>query len=110
MGHNDRVSSWGRTWALAACAAAGIGLLFAAQWVLASGTSSPTVSFSYALAWVLPEWALWAALSPVVFAIAARFPLSRSTWRVAAAVHAGAAIALGVAHAAAFALVTWRLP
>jgi two-component system, LytTR family, sensor kinase len=110
MRHNRGVSSWRETWAFAAAAAAVIGFLFAAQWVLASGTAGPTVAWSYALAWVLPEWFLWAALSPLVFALAARFPFARSTWRVAVVVHGLAALALGVAHAAAFALVTWQLP
>ena len=104
------MTSWRTTWAIAAGVATVLGLLLAAQWVLASGATAPTTPLSYALAWVLPEWYLWAALSPLVFALAARFPLSRATWRVALGVHAGAAAALGVTHAAAFALVTWRLP
>jgi two-component sensor histidine kinase len=97
-------------WALPFGVATALGLLLAAQWVLASGTSGPTIAWSYALAWVMPEWYLWAALTPPVFALAGRFPIGRATWPTAAPVHAAAAGLLGVAHAAAFALVTWRLP
>ena len=109
IGHNQTVRRWG-TWALSFGVATALGLLLAAQWVLASGTAGPSIAWSYALAWVMPEWYLWAALSPLVFALAGRFPFSRSTWRRSIAVHLVAAALLGVAHAAAFALVTWRLP
>ena len=90
--------------------ATAVGLLFAAQWVLASGTAGPSIAWSYALAWVMPEWYLWAALTPLVFVLAGRFPIGRATWRLSAPLHAAVAGVLGVAHAAAFALVTWRLP
>jgi two-component system, LytTR family, sensor kinase len=87
-----------------------IGLLFAAQWVLASAAVGRPVEWSYVLAWVLPEWLLWAALAPVVFAIARRFPVRRATWRRVAPVHVLAAVALAGVHAVAFAMVTWPLP
>jgi len=87
-----------------------IGLLFAVQWVLASTAIGHPEPWSYVLAWVLPEWFLWAALAPIVFALARRFPITRATWRRAVAIHAGAAVALAVVHAVAFALVTWPLP
>ena len=87
-----------------------IGLLFAAQWVLASAAVGRPVAWSYVLAWVLPEWLLWAALAPVVFAIARRFPVGRATWRRVAPVHALAAVVLAGVHAVAFAVVTWPLP
>jgi two-component system LytT family sensor kinase len=102
-------SRWA-TGALPFGVATAIGLLLAAQWVLASGTSGSSVRWSYALVWVLPEWYLWAALSPLVFALARRFPIGRATWRLAVPLHAVAAAILGVAHAVAFALVTWQLP
>jgi two-component system, LytTR family, sensor kinase len=110
IGHNLGVRSRWVIWALSFGAASAIGLLLAAQWVLASGTSGSTIRWSYALTWVLPEWYLWAAFTPLVFALAARFPFGRATWRRSAAVHLIAAAVLGVAHGAAFALVTWRLP
>ncbi len=108
--HNLSVRWRWATWALSFGVATALGLLLSAQWVLASGTSGPNIRWSYAMAWVLPEWYLWAALSPLVFALAGRFPFARASWRRALPVHLAAAGVLGVAHAAAFALVTWRLP
>jgi two-component system, LytTR family, sensor kinase len=109
-GINLGVRSRWVTWAVSFGAATAIGVLLAAQWVLASGTSGATIRWSYALTWVLPEWYLWAVLTPLVFALAVKFPFGRATWRRSAAVHLAAAGALGVAHGAAFALVTWPLP
>jgi signal transduction histidine kinase len=94
------------SWALGLAAATVAGGLFAAQWVL-SGARGEPIAWSYALAWVLPEWWLWAALAPLIFALGRRFPIARAGSLPA---HVVAAATLAVAHALAFALVTWRLP
>ena len=93
-------------WALGFAVATVIGVIFAAQWVLTGARGEP-VAWTYALAWVLPEWWLWAGLAPLVFALGRRWPITRAGSIPA---HLVAAAVLAVAHALAFALVTWRLP
>ncbi len=63
--------------------------------LLSSGTPSP---FGRLLRWPLLDYWIWAALTPLVFAFAARVRFTRKhlAWIVAA--HAGACIALSVVH------------
>ena len=61
-------------WALGFAVATVIGVIFAAQWVLTGARGEP-VAWTYALAWVLPEWWLWAGLAPLVFALGRRWPI-----------------------------------
>src|SRR5262249_20930984 len=42
----------------------------------------------------LPFYWLWALLTPVILALAVRFPLARGTWKRGLAVHVGASVAL----------------
>jgi two-component system, LytTR family, sensor kinase len=90
--------------------ATAIGLLFAAQWVLSGSVVGNAVTWPYALAWVLPDWYLWAALCPLAFALAARFPVTAGARAHAAILHIALGTAISVFHAGLFALVTWRLP
>ena len=52
----------------------------------------------------LPWWWLWALLTPVVFALAARWPLHGERWGRHAAAHAVASLVVSVAHLTAAAL------
>jgi two-component sensor histidine kinase len=90
--------------------ATAIGLLFAAQWVINGSVVGNPVAWSYALAWVLPDWYLWAALCPLVFALAARFPVGGPSWPHRVMVHVALGTLVSLAHAGLFALVAWRLP
>jgi signal transduction histidine kinase len=90
--------------------ATAIGLLFAAQWVINGSVTGHPVAWSYALAWVLPDWYLWAALSPLVFALASRFPVNRATGLRGIMIHLALGAIISLLHACLFALVTWRLP
>ncbi len=46
----------------------------------------------------LPGWLPWAAFTPIVLALAKRYPLRRGAWKKPLAVHAAGAIAFGLAH------------
>jgi len=54
--------------------------------------------FLAALAGNMPWWLFWAALTPIVFALARRFRVDGRRWPGAAAVHLGAALALSLVH------------
>ena len=90
--------------------ATAIGLLFAAQWVINGSVVGTPVAWSYALAWVLPDWYLWAALFPLVFALSARFSVGGPSWPRSAMIHLALGTVVSLAHAGLFALATWRLP
>ena len=54
--------------------------------------------FLAALVGNMPWWLFWAALTPVVFALARRFRVDGGRWPAAAAVHLGAGVALSLVH------------
>jgi two-component system LytT family sensor kinase len=90
--------------------ATAMGLVFAAQWFINGSVTGNPVAWSYALAWVLPDWYLWAALFPLVFALAARWPVSGAGWARRVMIHVAFGAVVSLAHAGLFSLVTWRLP
>jgi two-component system LytT family sensor kinase len=55
---------------------------------------------------MLDYW-LWAALTPLIFALAKRTPFTRATWGRAALVHLGGFVGTAVAHDA---IVEWAIP
>lgn len=56
------------------------------------------------------QWWVWGLLSPVVFALANRFPVTRDSWHTAVPLHLLAAAAMSVVHATLIALVVMQLP
>ena len=87
-----------------------VGLLVASQWYLTSTVVGPPVTWGYVLTWVLPDWYIWALLSALVLALARRYPIEPGTWQRAVPVHLAASVALSLAHAFAFAAVTYWAP
>jgi signal transduction histidine kinase len=73
-----------------------VGVFFASQlYVLYPITSGGReITFSRALLVNLPFYWLWALLTPVILALARRFPLERGRWKRGLAVHVGASVAL----------------
>ncbi len=59
-------------------------------------TTPPT--FLQMLVWEIPYWILWAAMAPIVFRLAHRFPLRRESWKVNAFVHIGTCLLLTIGH------------
>ena len=61
------------------------------------------------LVWEAPYWILWAALAPVVFWLARRFPLERQRWQGHALLHLAACCALTVVHRFIYLPLCWAL-
>jgi two-component system LytT family sensor kinase len=66
-------------------------------------------TFKEMLVWELPYWVLWAALTPLVFMLARRFPLGRGKLPWNLAVHISACIALSIFHRALYLMLGWIL-
>lgn len=64
--------------------------------------------WSYVLLANMPWWLIWAALTPLVFALARRFRLGGNRWPAAVAVHLLAGVAMSAAHTALAAVVYFR--
>ena len=86
------------------------GLLVASQWYLTSTVVGPPVTWGYVLTWVLPDWYIWALLSALVLALARRYPIEHGTLRRSIPVHLAASVLFSLAHAFAFAAVTYWAP
>lgn len=56
----------------------------------------------------LPGWLPWAAFTPMVLALAKRYPMRRGAWGRSLAVHAAGAIAFGLAHLLILSVVRTR--
>lgn len=88
---------------LGACTA--IGLAFAASTYATYAAKGAPVPWRLPLFWSLTEWYLWAALSPLVFWLARRYPLGRATWSRHLPVHLGAFLVVHGSHEVAYALL-----
>ena len=69
----------------------------------------PHLGWTGAVERVVPVWAVWALLTPVVFAAAARFPLDRGRLRRVVPVHLAVALAVFLAGALAATAVAMAL-
>lgn len=69
----------------------------------------PHLGWTHAVERAVPVWAVWALLTPVVFAAAARFPLDRGDLRRVIPVHLAAALAVVSAWALAVTAVAMGL-
>src|ERR1044072_1276244 len=61
------------------------------------------------LIWELPYWFLWAALAPLIFRIAWRFPVERDPWFRNSLIHIVACLLLSFIHRAIYLIVGWLL-
>ena len=59
------------------------------------------------LIWELPYWLIWAALSPLVFRLARRFPLERGQWFGNLLIHITGCVCLSVFHRGLYLAVGW---
>jgi signal transduction histidine kinase len=92
-----------RTWLLVFATWTALGLLESAKGYLVLGDR---YVWWWALAANMPWWYGWAALTPVAFRVARRWPIFGQRWARAVAVHAAAAFALAATHLVATAFVT----
>jgi two-component system, LytTR family, sensor kinase len=85
-----------------------IGLAFATSTYATYAAKENPVPWRDAMFWSLTEWYLWAALCPLVFWLARRFPMSRATWVRHLPVHLGAFLVVHLLHEASYvALERW---
>jgi two-component system, LytTR family, sensor kinase len=61
------------------------------------------------LIWELPYWFLWAALAPVIFKVARRYPLERARWIRNSVIHIAICLLLSFVHRAIYLAVGWLL-
>jgi hypothetical protein len=58
----------------------------------------------------MPDWYIWALLSPLVLALARRYPIEHGALRRSVPIHLAASVGFSVAHAFAFAVATYWAP
>src|SRR6266568_1288744 len=91
-------SLWKRWWLIFAFWTL-VGLFFSTHsYLLTSRFLDANVNFRYAFIDTMPEWYVWAALTPLIFQFARRFPLERATWLRALAIHVSLGCFLVVLH------------
>jgi two-component system, LytTR family, sensor kinase len=61
------------------------------------------------LAWELAYWPVWAALSPLIFRFARRFPIEQSRWLRNLIISIVAGLCITVAHRAIYLFIAWLL-
>lgn len=61
------------------------------------------------LAWELAYWPVWAAISPLIFRLARRFPIERANWLRNLFISIAAGLGITVAHRAIYLFVAWLL-
>jgi two-component system, LytTR family, sensor kinase len=83
---------------LALAAAAGVGLLEAAQVYVGAAAAGAPLPWRRAVTGVLPYWLIFAAVLPVIVHMARRFPLERGRWGGAATVHVAGSIGFAWIH------------
>jgi two-component system LytT family sensor kinase len=79
-----------------------IGLAFATSTYAMYAAKGNPVAWREALFWALTEWYLWAALCPLVFLLARRFPVGRGTWVRHLPVHLAAFLGVHTLHEVAY--------
>src|SRR6266550_5705417 len=80
---------------------------FFAEHYVAIFKQPPTLS--QMLVWELPYWLLWAALAPLIFWFAQRFPIDRERWLLNSLFHIAACVSLSIAHRAIYLIIGWLL-
>jgi signal transduction histidine kinase len=79
-----------------------IGLAFATSTYAMYAAKGNPVPWREPLFWALTEWYLWAALCPLVFWLARRFPVGRATWARYLPAHLGAFLVVHAVHEVAY--------
>jgi two-component system LytT family sensor kinase len=79
-----------------------IALAFATSTYAMYSVKGEPIGWSRPLYWSLSEWYLWAAISPAIFWMARRFPLSRDTWARHLPVHLAAVLLVHAVHETAY--------
>ena len=82
-----------------------IALAFAASTHGLYSVKGTPIGWGLPLFWSFTEWYIWAALSPALFWLARRFPISPTTWGRNLVVHLVAAALAAVIHETGFALL-----
>jgi two-component system LytT family sensor kinase len=85
-----------------------IGIAFATSTYATYAAKGVPVLWREALFWALTEWYLWAALCPLVFWLARRFPVGRATWARHLPVHVGAFLVVHALHEVAYVVLERR--
>jgi hypothetical protein len=67
------------------------------------------LSLMNVLAWELAYWPVWAAISPLIFRLARRFPIERTTWLRNLFISIAAGLFITIAHRAIYLFVAWLL-
>lgn len=116
MDSTDNPDSFGpwrwtrRATAFAAFGSTAFAAVYAAQTIALQSIESRPTSALPIIAVSGAQWWVWGLFSPVVFALANRFPVTRATWFSAVPLHLLAAAAMSVVHATVIALVVMQLP
>ena len=85
-------------WTLYLCFWTLVGLAFTLQVVLFRTGQDQPADWVHAMLVSLPDWYLWAALSPLIFQLSRRFPLSRKRWPRSLLVHLPASVVFFFAY------------
>ncbi|HET9298804.1 MAG TPA: histidine kinase [Candidatus Polarisedimenticolaceae bacterium] len=78
-------------------------LYFSLEW---QGRPEP---FWRCLQWVMPEYWIWAALTPLILALSRRYPLERGAWLRRGALHLAAGGAIAAFHLLAATALMWAV-
>ena len=90
------------TWAISAVVWTIPGLVALSYYYLNQTVSAQPMSWPYAFVSTLPNWYIWAALTPVILWLAQRYRIERSNWKtMLLAVHIPAMLGLMLVHALA---------
>ena len=94
-----------RTLAAAFGLCTAIGLVFATSTYATYAAKGIPLTWREPLFWALTEWYLWAALCPLAFWLARRFPVGRDTWARHLPVHLGGFLAVHLLHEVGYVLL-----
>lgn len=75
-----------------------LALVSASQSYFFYAASGNGKSWSEVLHWSFSSWYIWAAMTPLIFALARRFRFKRGRWRAALLVHLPACVLFSLAH------------
>ena len=103
----------GALWALVLVAWTMVGLAFTLNYYFFAGhyvaIFQKQPSLGEMLVWELPYWFLWAALAPVIFRLARRYPVDRERWFGHSLIHIAACLVLAFVHRAVYLVLGWLL-
>ncbi len=89
-----------------------IAIMFTAQTAFSAISRGDQINWSNVLSWSVLRWLLWAAVTPLVFFLARRFPINRNKLAVGIGIQCGLGILVSVLHMlleAVTVFAIWRL-